>query len=718
MIDFTVGAYETMVWSELRGTQDVAGVSSSVGLHATSVIDEIEITETKIAMRRLAVCAEEEVLLISSMLSRAKSGSTSRLETSRVSDKVGMTRRLSRLTSFALALAAANVVGCGADSIAPGPRSESSISASCEAEQMTRRPSDDAEISANASFTMVSEADWDDAAVRRVLHTFAFGGHATDAQIKAWADLSPGKAIVEMLTFDSVNLKLSPRDSGDAVIHNATLGCMNQLWTAFNRFNRIPGGRRESYDLDEWVGASKTFLNLTSYRGTNPFRQRIGFFETNYHLVANMDVEVSGPQIVRHYDVIMENLASGASYDKVLSEAALTAAIAKQYGHDQNRFVDGVFSGNEDFAREFHQLFFGILGVSATNTAAYRDTHEYQNIPMTARALTDIRIDGPLVTYGNDFHYPAAVTILGASITGNTAREKILSLGARAIDDTESLQNLPLMIVEGLADDNLTDARRAQVRAIWQAIAPKDLLKFLRVYAISTLFHSVDRVKFWTSFERNLISTNLTVTSNHEVVNDYYDPNWMLSLEGLMVFRPSHNVFGSQKSLEAAANPDVYRQNFRRSVDRYWLLGRTNDATGFERDWGSLIPADSNGQFYVKAVAEWLWQRYVADGLKNFGTLERLHVYALLGSGRDLGHFLDKENPLATYTNAQLQAFLTDAETGNATTNGGKSIQDLLATRVLLRSADDEVRRAANYRVGLAVNFITATPFAFAQEGK
>jgi len=59
-------------------------------------------------------------------------------------------------------------------------------------------------------FETVSDELWDDTAVRKVLHTFAYGGHATDEQIATWADMSPEEAIVEMLTFDEHNLKLSP----------------------------------------------------------------------------------------------------------------------------------------------------------------------------------------------------------------------------------------------------------------------------------------------------------------------------------------------------------------------------------------------------------------------------------------------------------------------------------------------------------------------------
>ena len=54
----------------------------------------------------------------------------------------------------------------------------------------------------------VNDELWDDTAVRKVLHTFAFGGHATDAQIHTWAAIRPDLAIVQMLTFDQHLLQM------------------------------------------------------------------------------------------------------------------------------------------------------------------------------------------------------------------------------------------------------------------------------------------------------------------------------------------------------------------------------------------------------------------------------------------------------------------------------------------------------------------------------
>ena len=64
-------------------------------------------------------------------------------------------------------------------------------------------------------FSTVTEERWDERAVRDVLHTFAYGGQASDAQIRIWADLPPATAIREMLNFDERNLKLSPPIVGD-----------------------------------------------------------------------------------------------------------------------------------------------------------------------------------------------------------------------------------------------------------------------------------------------------------------------------------------------------------------------------------------------------------------------------------------------------------------------------------------------------------------------
>ena len=55
----------------------------------------------------------------------------------------------------------------------------------------------------------VNNVAWKETAVRKVLHTFAYGGFATDAQIAAWAQMPPEEAIQEMLNFEPANEELS-----------------------------------------------------------------------------------------------------------------------------------------------------------------------------------------------------------------------------------------------------------------------------------------------------------------------------------------------------------------------------------------------------------------------------------------------------------------------------------------------------------------------------
>ena len=88
-------------------------------------------------------------------------------------------------------------------------------------------------------------------------------------------------------------------------------------------------------------------------------------------------------------------------------------------------YVGGQFYGNEDFAREFHQLFFGIFG---TPDPAQ---HEAITIKNTARALSGIRLDFgpngyvlPAARYDPSLHDFHDLTILRTTIRGSTAQEK------------------------------------------------------------------------------------------------------------------------------------------------------------------------------------------------------------------------------------------------------------------------------------------------------
>ena len=79
-------------------------------------------------------------------------------------------------------------------------------------------------------------------------------------------------------------------------------------------------------------------------------------------MVANLDAMVMPKQLVGYYDSIMKALEEDKPYQDVMTVAATSSAIATQYGHVKNRFRNGECFCNEDFAREYYQLFFGVLG--------------------------------------------------------------------------------------------------------------------------------------------------------------------------------------------------------------------------------------------------------------------------------------------------------------------------------------------------------------------
>lgn len=101
-----------------------------------------------------------------------------------------------------------------------------------------------------------------------------------------------------------------------------------------------------------------TWVASINKRGLNPFRQKVGLFLTNYHMAVSTH-KVIAPLIRRLYDDAMNDLAAGQPFQNVLARGATSAAVAIQYGHLYNAYnnTTSTFRGNDDFAREFHQLF-------------------------------------------------------------------------------------------------------------------------------------------------------------------------------------------------------------------------------------------------------------------------------------------------------------------------------------------------------------------------
>lgn len=564
----------------------------------------------------------------------------------------------------------------------------------------------------------VKRAAWNETSVRKVLHALAYGAQATDEQIERWAAMGPARAIQQMLTFEPHNKRLSPPDKADSNREPklaGTLASLSDFWASDHRLNRTPDELRQYYAIDAWGGPRSTWLQAARVRGLNPFRERVGFFETNVHMAVNQASGVSTWQLVRYYDTIMSALEAGLPYHQVIARAASSAAVAHQYGHDENWWYDNTCYCNEDFAREIHQLFFGILGVDDP------EYHETVTIKNTAKALTGMPLAardapddwaGAYVDFQTRGHHRGPLRILGEKVIGRTAKEKILAIAKIAIHHPESLDNLPVIIIAGLADDNLTEQKRGRLRQAWRSMQRKDLLRFLRAYAISDVFHDSDRIKYHTSIERHLLAANLIGLNNAEHFRDLAE-DWRLEwAENSRPFEPEHNVFGAQTGIEAANSALVFRINYNNATESGYRFQEPviqyPSMSPKEKDWGAKIPRSTNGYYRVRDVARWLWQRLLADGHKQYGRLERAHLHALLANGKHLSAIADPDHPGKVISATALAPGTPLA--GLVTRLGKKNIA--------LGSTNPQFRQKANRRVGQAVNFILATPFALAQEGR
>ncbi|MGB0592361.1 MAG: DUF1800 family protein [Myxococcota bacterium] len=589
-----------------------------------------------------------------------------------------------------------------------------------------------------AHFDEITHHDgWGETAVRKVLQTFAWGGFPTEAQLTAWAEMPPEEAIEEMLTFEPTNDLLSPPDFdllGERVAayipeEGGPLEGVAWYFSEDPDQRLASAARAATFHPLAPLSPTYAWLMAVQARGLNTFYHRIGFWETNYHMVASQLKGVGSHTGIRHYDNIMTKLTAGAPYQEVLAQSALNAAIAFQYGHNYNRWQDDAFKGNEDFAREFHQLFFGILGdasrLGGAEGQAYHLNHERVSIKNTARALTGLNAYHHPISQGGpdleiDFndelvlHHVDDLTILDTTISGANAKEKIEALAEVAIAHPESLDNLPLLIISGLADDALTPEKTAALQALWKSLPEKHLLTFLRQYAISDLFHAEDRVNYLSSFERNLFIRNRMQLSNAELylgeagMSPIY---WVLSEDEVVPFEPLHDVFGHQSGNDAYNDPSVFRHAYRRSTEEIWFYDYGTEPSEMQRDWGAVIPQFDKGAWLVKDVARFLWQRFVCDGLKHYGPLERAHIYALLAgkygsqTGVDLGLLLDPKSPDRLYTEADL-----------ATPEHHATLLALGEEALPLSSAVGSF--SANLRIQRAIAFIAATPFTHVQEGR
>ncbi len=613
--------------------------------------------------------------------------------------------------------------------------------------------------STQADFTEVSSADWDNAAVRSVLHTFAFGGLATDVQIQTWADLPPVTAINEILTFAPTNDLLSPSEDVTPTKllvggEDRTLEGLQDWWFSGDADNLLPE-RREHYHPRSGTSNNfqtrslqNTWIEATTKRGVNPFRQRVGLWLTNYLMSIHLSPLGGNVIMIRTmYDDVMRALANNQPFAEILTIGATSAGIARQYGHRSNRFnnTTGVLSGNDDFAREYHQLFFAILGqcVPASpqpcDPVLYDDYYEDITVENTAKALTGMRI-----LYGDvygmnkelpniDFisavnlqnHHMADLEILNfanpgvLNITGTNAGQKIANLSAAAINHPESKRNLPLWVVRHFADTGIVDMSadpilQQEIRDTWDTVN-MNLLDFLREYAISTQFHRSDRVKYLTAFERNMTTTMLNTLTNEEAYALYEtgnsanrSPKTRMERQSAELFKPAHFVFGGQTGADAIGSSDIFKEAYNANVNSPNFLAKADDSTpAWQKDWGAVIPPDGNGDHLAGDVALWLWNRFVPHAAARYTIQERAVLSSLLSAGKDFPTLVEDGGlPQQTVAQGYASSDLNDA--GQAYLG---LIQTSEQTVLDLQTVED------NFRIGMAINFISATPFMFTQTG-
>ena len=181
--------------------------------------------------------------------------------------------------------------------------------------------------------------------------------------------------------------------------------------------------------------------------------------------------------------------------------------------------------------------------------------------------------------------------------------------------------------------------------------------------------------------------------------------------QGAEVFEPAHDVFGGQTGYQAANNRYIFKEAYTSNVDNTGFLYDISDTYTLEaegpvyswtKEWDGVIPVNADGEYVVAEVAEWLWNHFIGDGGRNFDPIARAQVHALLSSDRDFAYLVNGDNRTAVYTSDQI---LNDPAVSIVDQTNAAKLMDFSST-------------SSNLRVGMAVNFITMTPYAFAMEGK
>ena len=605
----------------------------------------------------------------------------------------------------------------------------------------------------NDGLDSVSARNWGETPVRKVLRAFAFGGLASDEQIRLWAGMSPEAAIQEMLTFEPVNhLLAAPDGLDDSHLNCDSLGAMQDFWSGDDAGNVLKFADRYRYATLSTSGGlstsnlQRTWTKVISTRGCNPFLHKMAFYLTNYH--ASISAHKTRAALIRDYydDVLAELMATG-NFVQVMTVAASHAAVARAYGHVSSRYNNwrDMFFGTDDFGREFHQLLFRIQGTTEDETY-----HEDTTIEHTAWLLSGMGLDRVEGAYGsvksyewwvsdidysdhqytlgtktydvknhtNHYHSgqgaSSCLEVLHQEICGANAGDKIAMLTPIAAAHQESLENVPVFMIDFFADDNLDRSKMGAIQEEWLA-SEFDILAFIRAYAISTAFHSSSTYKNFTAFDRNLIIQNANILDNEENFAKHHNdsPVYRMATQGAEVFEPAHDVFGGQTGLQAANNRYIFKDafwantqspTFLDDISDSYTLAESGEELLWEKDWASVVPLNSDGEHVASEVATWLWNRFIGDGGKNFDAIARAQVQSMLAAYRDFGYAMDSVNPDEAYSSSDITRKKGIAKT-----------KDEEHAAFVMNSLS---QRDFNLRIGLAVNFITMLPYAFAMEGQ
>ena len=104
---------------------------------------------------------------------------------------------------------------------------------------------------------------------------------------------------------------------------------------------------------------------------------------------------------------------------------------------------------------------------------------------------------------------------------------------------------------------------------------------------------------------------NLSTVNNAEHYGNSTEPRGTMLIQGADVFKPKHDVFGGQTSLNAANSPDLFKEAYNRTVNFPNRIIKTrevcHDTNGVQqsvwlKDWASAIPSDASGQWTSSAV--------------------------------------------------------------------------------------------------------------------